>query len=235
LIRSLKKQAIERFGFTVRSLGGNFDSIWYNSERTAKNLLTKSLTNSWPKKKTDPVERECEISFTSDLIGIKGRLDLVENSYTPIEIKTGRAPKVEYYPSDGLQVALYALLIENKFAVNVDEGYVFYSRLGEKRLITIDDKLREKAISERNAALLTYLGDKEPRIDAARISCNKCRSADPSINIPTIAKENSYYDILNNNYYSNNNGSTQEMHQIRGFIMTRATGMGRRLYGSDWP
>jgi CRISPR/Cas system-associated exonuclease Cas4 (RecB family) len=230
LIQSLKKQAKERFGFTVYSLGGNFDVIWCESERIAKSILTKSFTSSWSKKKTDPipVQRECEIPVASDLIGIRGRLDLVENAYIPIEIKTGRAPKVECYPSDGLQVTLYALLIENKFAADVNEGYVFYSRIGEKRLITIDNKLREKAVRERDAALLTFLSDKEPQI-----SCNKCRTADRFNNIPAITKRNINYNILNNNY-DHNDKSRQEMNQIRASLMTRAAGI-RHLYGSNQP
>jgi CRISPR/Cas system-associated exonuclease Cas4 (RecB family) len=154
---SLRGQAEEKFGDSYKRLGGEFTIAWKKAEQVIRTRLYRVCANT---KKVVP-KRQFEIPLWSKDLALKGRLDLLENS-TPLEIKTGKVPQqgCSYYHA--LQLTLYALLLENRHLKDVDYGYVYYASIHDKRVVWIDDSIREEAISQRDATLATLLGNVEP-------------------------------------------------------------------------
>ena len=63
-----------------------------------------------------------EIWVDSDKLQLKGIIDKVEiyeNGYVPIELKTGKMPKEGVWPGHKVQIAAYSMLIEEKFKTEV--------------------------------------------------------------------------------------------------------------------
>lgn len=88
--------------------------------------------------------RSYELSSTS--LGLTGKVDAVrhrDGSWTPYEHKRGRCAKAidgtpQAWPSDSLQVAAYALLLEENFDTPIPEGRVRYHASGVTVRVPID-------------------------------------------------------------------------------------------------
>lgn len=171
-LETLKNNAKERFGHRYNKLGGDFESVWSKAEHILKKRFAKLFFIS------DIPKREYEILLFSKHLRLSGRLDVLEKGAIPVEIKTGRPPSgnAGYYLSHGVQLALYALLIEDKYFIDVDAGYIYYSSVDERRLVNIDYTLRKQAIWQRDNALHTFQNGKEPEG-----KCEKCREAENTI------------------------------------------------------
>ncbi len=95
------------------------------------------------KKLTPKIESELRIE--SEALGLKGIIDQIEiydNGFVPIELKTGKSPKQGIWPSHKIQLIAYALLIEDKFKTEVKEGFVHYLDTKEKRHISMNQFMR---------------------------------------------------------------------------------------------
>jgi len=91
-----------------------------------------------------------EIRIDSNNLQLKGIVDKVEiyeNSYVPIELKTGKMPKDGIWPGHRIQIAAYAMLIEEKFKTNVKEGFVNYLDAKETRHIAINPFMKEEILN----------------------------------------------------------------------------------------
>ncbi len=91
-----------------------------------------------------------ELRVSSEQLQLKGIIDRIEvykNTYTPIELKTGKMPKQGTWPGHRIQIAAYALLIEEKFNTKVKEGFINYLDAKETRQITINPFMKEEIIN----------------------------------------------------------------------------------------
>ena len=91
-----------------------------------------------------------ELSVGSENLQLKGiidRIEVYENSYIPIELKTGKMPKEGLWPNHRIQIAAYALLLEEKFQTPVKEGFVYYLDAKETRHISINPFMKEEITS----------------------------------------------------------------------------------------
>jgi len=87
---------------------------------------------------------KAEFSLISENLGIKGRIDRVSfgKEILPFEIKT--RSKQNIYDSDKIQLAAYALLLEDKFKKNIEKGII---ELGNKQQeILLDSNLKSQVI-----------------------------------------------------------------------------------------
>ena len=81
------------------------------------------------------------------LRGIVDRIEVYENGYVPIELKTGKVPKDGVWPGHRIQIVAYAMLLEEKFKTQVKEGFVNYLDAKETRQIAINPFMKEEIIN----------------------------------------------------------------------------------------
>jgi CRISPR-associated exonuclease Cas4 len=85
------------------------------------------------------------ISETLNMSGSVDKLIRTEEEVIPCMIKTGRCPEYGVWKSDRMQLAAYALLIEEEFETTVQRGFVEYIRTAEVREVHI--KKRDRAFA----------------------------------------------------------------------------------------
>ncbi|MBW2965557.1 CRISPR-associated protein Cas4 [Candidatus Woesearchaeota archaeon] len=116
-----------------------------------------------------------EIKIQSDELELTGIIDRIEEYQTgsvPIELKTGSMPKQGVWPGHRIQIAAYALLLEEKFKQPIKEGFVHYLDQNEKRHIAINPFLKQevKELKEKVRLLLNT-----PELPKINENSNKCK------------------------------------------------------------
>jgi len=118
-------------------------------------LRAKNISNSikkfnvygkelWQKLTPKIISEKRVQSEKLQLKGIIDRIEVYEDGYVPIELKTGKMPKEGVWPGHRIQIAAYSMLIEEKFNTTVKEGFVRYLDSKETRHITINPFMREE-------------------------------------------------------------------------------------------
>jgi len=117
-----------------------------------------------------------EYYIKSDTIGITGRVDkiMLDNTYVPVEIKTGQAAD-GVWEGDRLQTCAYAMLLEDKFKLKepIPYGFVEYTRIQERRPVLTTEKLRREVINTRDS-IMEILQGKIPEICQHERKCGSC-------------------------------------------------------------
>lgn len=107
-----------------------------------------------------------EYPLESKKLGFSGRIDKVmkEDTYIPIEIKTGEVPE-SVWEGDRLQTCAYAMLLEEKFRLKkpIQFGYVEYTRAQERRPVMTTEQIRRRVINTRDE-IIEILEGKIPEI-----------------------------------------------------------------------
>jgi len=79
-----------------------------------------------------------ELLIRSEKLGLKGRVDnveLIDDSFIPVEIKTGRAPDDGVWKNHKIQVGAYMLLLSEHYGMEIDYGYVDYKAAGRVKVV----------------------------------------------------------------------------------------------------
>ncbi len=112
---------------------------------------------------------KAELSIISDKFGLKGRIDRVEfsDNLIPYEVKTRSKDIV--YESDKLQLAGYALLLQDKFNQEIKKGILETKK--NRKEIDLDEELKNKVldIAEKIRNLM-----KEPSLPSNFNKCKYC-------------------------------------------------------------
>ncbi len=117
-----------------------------------------------------------EIRVDSEKLRLKGIIDQVyayESDYVPFELKTGSIPSDGVWPSHRIQVAAYSLLLQEKFGMEIKEGFVFYLDSKEKRRIAINPFMKEEVMQITDEVISLLEGKELPDFCSNK---NKCRS-----------------------------------------------------------
>jgi len=120
---------------------------------------------------------QSELRIESPDLGIRGIVDQVEiyeAGFVPVELKTGKTPKEGVWPGHKIQLAAYALLLEDKFKMPIKEGFVTYLDTKQRRHIPINPFLRieiRELIDKVNALLKS---DKLPKHETNENKCRVC-------------------------------------------------------------
>jgi CRISPR-associated exonuclease Cas4 len=122
----------------VHSIGKN--SEWLGKLRAGNTTLAE-LERSYGYEREHTV-----VSEKLSLIGSVDKLIKREGEVIPCVIKTGRAPEYGIWRSDRMQLAAYAMLLEEEFGTTVERGFVEYIRTAEIRESHIRKKDRALAI-----------------------------------------------------------------------------------------
>lgn len=85
------------------------------------------------------------VSEKLSMIGSVDKLIRTEEEFIPCLIKTGRCPEYGVWRNDRMQLAAYAMLIEDEFGTTVKRGFVEYIKAAEVRELNI--KKRDRALA----------------------------------------------------------------------------------------
>jgi CRISPR-associated exonuclease Cas4 len=88
-----------------------------------------------------------EFNLQNQELNLKGKVDkieMMEGYYYPVEVKNGKPPVKGVWKSHALQIAAYALLIEEEFKKEVPVGFVDYLQIGDRRTVILNNKLMEE-------------------------------------------------------------------------------------------
>ena len=83
----------------------------------------------------------------SDRYGLIGKSDLIEEqngALYPVEYKRGKQGE---FDNDALQVGAQALCLEEMCDRTISQGFVYYAHSHQRKLVEIDESLRESVIS----------------------------------------------------------------------------------------
>jgi CRISPR-associated protein Cas4 len=119
-----------------------------------------------------------EYRVNSEALGLKGVIDELEVHpvfFVPNELKTGKAPDEGVWPGHKIQVGAYAMLLEEKFGVEVKKAVVRYLDSNASREVSINPFLRQEVAELIKKVNLLLDSAKIPDFNSNE---NKCKSCD---------------------------------------------------------
>ncbi|NLN77255.1 MAG: CRISPR-associated protein Cas4 [Armatimonadetes bacterium] len=110
-----------------------------------------------------------EVYLRSEHLGLHGRVDLIDmrNGAAPVERKRGYA----YYENDLVQLAAYAMLLEEHLNEPVFIGYLYLYGTNKRHPIEITEQLRQKV-------MVTVSNIRAMEIDKVPIFCENPRKCE---------------------------------------------------------
>lgn len=121
-------------------------------------------------KEPDLVSRELRLSGKPDYIFVS-KFD----EYIPVEVKWAEErPRGVAKRDHKLQMAAYALLVEDRYGTVVKRGYIYYVRSGKIVKVHVDSslKLEVKKVIKRIYDIIR--GEEEPRVKVGKSKCKNC-------------------------------------------------------------
>ncbi len=118
-----------------------------------------------------------EYKISAEDLGISGKVDQVlvyPDGVIPIEIKSGKSPKEGAWENHKIQLAAYALLLENTFNVSITSGYVKYIDESISRRIEINAFLKDQVKTLIKEVNLLLKSRKLPKKCSNTNKCEKC-------------------------------------------------------------
>lgn len=123
--------------------------------------------------------------LSSERLGLVGRVDAIrhrEGGWVPIEHKRGRPRRgpgnePEAWDSDRVQVAAYAMLLEEATGTPVSEGRVRYHSDGVTVRVTIDDEVRQEVLRAVARARELRASTTRPPVTPNERLCLRCSLA----------------------------------------------------------
>lgn len=115
-----------------------------------------------------------EFSVSSKKLGVRGKVDLVEvypTTLRPVELKSGPVPHRGVWHEQRIQVAAYALLLEERFGTPVTRGAVRYLESGEQREVPVNPFLKQEVIQLLDRITKTL---KTPAVPPQITNLKKC-------------------------------------------------------------
>ncbi|RMD58381.1 Dna2/Cas4 domain-containing protein [Candidatus Woesearchaeota archaeon] len=117
-----------------------------------------------------------EYRIESKRLGVRGRIDSLEcyeNKIVPVELKSGSAPPDGVFDHHRVQVACYALVLEEIFGSRVDEAVVHYVDKRSRRPVIMNPFTREFVEGVARDVRKALLATQAPK-GCGRDSCSAC-------------------------------------------------------------
>lgn len=118
-----------------------------------------------------------EYKLSAEDVGLSGKVDQVlvyPDGIVPIELKSGRAPKEGAWENHKIQLAAYALLLENMFRISIDAGYVKYIDEDVSRRIVINAFLKDQVRELVTAVNSLLKSGNLPKRCSNKNKCDNC-------------------------------------------------------------
>jgi CRISPR-associated exonuclease Cas4 len=112
-----------------------------------------------------------EVYLRSERLGLHGKIDLIDvrDGVVPVERKRGYA----YYENDLVQLAAYAMLLEERLDEQVPLGYLYLYGTNERHPIAITGRLRQM-VMDTVADIRAMRVDRIPTFCENPRKCEKC-------------------------------------------------------------
>jgi CRISPR/Cas system-associated exonuclease Cas4 (RecB family) len=117
-----------------------------------------------------------EYSVQSKKLGLKGRIDRLElhaSGLLPVELKSGNPPQEGVWEGHRIQVASYALMLEEMFSASVPEAIVQYVDHNLRRIVVINPFIKDQ-VQEVISKVRACLENKELPDGCGRENCSYC-------------------------------------------------------------
>ena len=120
---------------------------------------------------------ESEFKIESEKLHLRGIIDEVHiypNSYVPFELKTGKMPRQGIWPEHRIQLGAYALLLEDRFSVEVKEGFIKYLDSNKICHIAVNPFLKSEITDLINKVRALLNSRELPEVCSNENKCNRC-------------------------------------------------------------
>lgn len=131
-----------------------------------------------------------EQRIESDVLQLKGiidRIEVYENGYVPIELKTGKMPKEGTWPGHRIQIAAYAMLLEEKYNTKIKEGFIYYLDAKETRHIAINPFMKEEIVALVRDVQNLLKNHAPPEYSENKNKCANCGLRQTCYNEPEVS------------------------------------------------
>ncbi len=118
-----------------------------------------------------------EVSVQSEELQLRGiidRLEVFPDKCVPVELKTGKIPKEGVWPSHRIQIGAYVMMLNEKFNLELNKGYVHYLDTDEKREVIINPALKDEIKETTQRVHTLLLSHDLPDFCANENKCNVC-------------------------------------------------------------
>jgi CRISPR-associated exonuclease Cas4 len=143
----------------------DLDLLLHEKAVKAKRVVQTHLLDREPLAEyLSPPWKYVKYEMSAKKVRLQGTADLIEHFgsfFYPVEIKTGHAPEENMFKPDRMEIGCVALLMEDHFKVPVPVGFVEYTRIGERRPVRIDEKLKRTVLHVRDLILEKDYPEKE--------------------------------------------------------------------------
>ena len=78
-----------------------------------------------------------------ELVGNVDKIEIINGNYIPILLRQSNPPMKGTWDSDAIEIVANAILIEQEFNTYVSAGFVDYLKLGERRIVLINQEQRK--------------------------------------------------------------------------------------------
>ena len=117
-----------------------------------------------------------EFRVESEKLSLRGIIDQIEvytRGYVPVELKTGQCPKEGVWPNHKIQIAAYAMLLEDTYKTEIKEGFITYLDAKQRRHVPFNPFLKQEILEliEKTRMLL-----KSKEMPQKTDNQNKCRT-----------------------------------------------------------
>lgn len=132
-------------------------------------LFGKDLLNALP------VKHESELFLSSSRLQLRGiidRVEIMEDNYIPVELKTGSMPKGGVWPGHRIQLASYILLLGEKF--KSDHGFIEYLDHNVRRKIVMNPFLENEVKDIISKVFNVLESDSVPEVCKNLNKCKAC-------------------------------------------------------------
>lgn len=122
-----------------------------------------------------------EFSIEDPELNLRGQLDrieIVDGSYYPVEIKSGLPPLKGVWKSDALQIGAYAILMEHEFNRAIPLGFVEYTGACQRRPVLVSIDLREEVLNVLEDIKSMLTDGNIPELTQNPKKCAKCDFSD---------------------------------------------------------
>lgn len=119
------------------------------------------------------------LELLSDRLRVTGKVDYVfvtrQGEYVPVEVKWSEpAPKGQVRRNHKLQLATYALLIEEVFNTTVKRAAVYYARARQTLVLHVTQSLKLEAKKAIRKIYEMISNEEEPKVKASGRICENC-------------------------------------------------------------
>ena len=113
-----------------------------------------------------------------ELAGTCDKVEIAEGKYYPVVRKNSTPPFKGVWDSDAVELAAYAMLLEEEFETDIYVGFVDYEKISQRRAVVMDVDLRKSLFKVVNEIREMINNNKMPEVKKSVKKCEKCEYKD---------------------------------------------------------